>query len=213
MNRDFSDIRKDFTKHILNEDYFGDNPIIHFKKWLNEAIDYKEAEPTAMTLSTVSEEGRPSGRILLLKNLEDDGSVHFFTNYNSKKGLQIKHNPYAAATFFWPIMERQIRIEGRVQKLTAEESDKYFNSRPKESQISAIVSPQSKVIASRNHLEQESESLRKSDHNGLHRPDYWGGYKLIPEEIEFWQGRAGRLHDRIRFKLNNNEWIKERLAP
>ncbi len=213
MNRDYSDIRKDFTKNVLQEDYFSDNPIMHFKQWLNEAVDNNEAEPTAMTLSTVSKDGRPSGRILLLKNLEENGSIHFFTNYESKKGLQIQHNPYAAATFFWPVMERQIRVEGIVHKLSEEESNKYFNSRPIDSQISAIVSPQSKVIASREKLEKESEKLKNSGNEKLQRPEYWGGYKLIPQEIEFWQGRAGRLHDRIRFSLSNNQWTKERLAP
>ncbi len=213
MNRDFSEIRKDFIKNVLEDSYFTKNPIFHLKQWLNEAIEAGETEPTAMTLSTVSAEGRPSARILLLKNLEDNGAIHFFTNYESRKGLQIQQNPFAALTFFWPIMERQIRIEGKVFKLTDQESDTYFHSRPKESQISAIVSPQSKVIKDRKELEYEAELLKKSSEKELQRPKYWGGYKLIPEVIEFWQGRAGRLHDRIHFSLQDNNWLKERLAP
>lgn len=213
MNRDFSKIRKDFTKNILDGSAFTDNPVIHVKQWLNEAIESEEPEPTAMTLSTVSEKGKPSARILLMKNLEDNGAIHFFTNYESKKGLQLQKNPFAALTFFWPSMERQIRIEGKVFKLTEQESDIYFQSRPIDSQISAIVSPQSKVIKDRKELEKEADILKKTNNKELQRPEYWGGYKVVPHEIEFWQGRAGRLHDRIRFSLQDNNWLKERLAP
>lgn len=169
-------------------------------------------EPTAMTLSTCNAHYRPSSRIVLLKGL-DEGLV-FFTNYESKKGASIVENPFAAALFFWPELERQVRIEGKVAKVSAEESDKYFYSRPKASQIGAIVSPQSKIISSRNDLDSMFEkALADYENKEVKRPDNWGGYRIIPEYFEFWQGRSGRLHDRLFYQRENNGWTKGRLAP
>ncbi len=212
MNRDLSKIRKDFIKKSLSESDLPKNPIIHFKEWLGEAIDENELEPTAMTLSTVSPDGRPSSRIVLLKHLDDNKGFYFYTNYLSKKGLHINKNSFAALNFFWPGMERQVRIEGYISKLSTEENDQYFYSRPVDSQISAVISPQSKVISKRQDLIDRYNKLKNSN-TKIIRPDNWGGYSLKPDEIEFWQGRAGRLHDRIRFRLLDQQWVKERLAP
>ncbi len=212
MNRDLSKIRKDFIKKSLSESDLPKNPIIHFKEWLGEAIDENELEPTAMTLSTVSPDGRPSSRIVLLKHLDDNKGFYFYTNYQSKKGLHINKNSFAALNFFWPGMERQVRIEGYISKLSTEENDQYFYSRPVDSQISAVISPQSKVISKRQDLIDRYNKLKNSN-TKIIRPDHWGGFSLKPDEIEFWQGRAGRLHDRIRFRLIDQQWVKERLAP
>ncbi len=210
MNRDLSNIRKDFTKESLHAEELNNSPIIQFKQWLNEAIDKKELEPTAMTLSTVSADGIPSARIVLLKKLAENGEYWFYTNYNSNKGTDLKNNNHAALNFFWPGLERQIRITGTVEKISSLQSDIYFQSRPLDSQLSAIASPQSEVIKSRTELENRFDDSRTME---IKRPENWGGYALTPHEIEFWQGRAGRLHDRIRYQLKAENWIKERLAP
>jgi len=212
MNRDLSEIRKDFLKYTLSKKDFNSHPVNHFKQWLNEAIHHNEPEPTAMTLSTVSETGRPSGRIVLLKYADEKEGFHFFTNYSSQKGRDLNFCHFASLNFFWPGMERQVRIEGRVYKLTDNENDKYFYSRPEDSRLSASVSPQSQIIENRETLEGWYNEAKETQHEIL-RPAHWGGYKLIPDAIEFWQGRSGRLHDRIKFLLQNNEWIKVRLAP
>ncbi len=212
MNRDLSKIRKDFVKKTLSENDLSKNPITHFKEWLNEAIEENEIEPTAMTLSTVSPDGRPSSRIVLLKHIDDKKGFYFYTNYLSKKGLHINKNSFAALNFFWPGMERQVRIEGYISRLSTEENDQYFYSRPVDSQISAVISPQSKIISKRQDLIDRYNRLKNANTTVI-RPDHWGGYSLKPDEIEFWQGRSGRLHDRIRFRLNDQQWIKERLAP
>jgi len=212
MNRDLSKIRKDFLKKSLSEGDFLKSPITHFKEWLEEAINENELEPTAMTLSTVSPDGRPSSRIVLLKHIDEKEGFYFYTNYLSKKGLHLNKNSFAALNFFWPGLERQIRIEGYIKKLSPEENDEYFYSRPLDSQISAVISPQSKVISKRQDLVDRYNKLKNSN-TKIIRPDHWGGFSLKPDEIEFWQGRAGRLHDRIRFKLSDQRWIKERLAP
>jgi len=182
-----------------------------FKLWIKEAIDSGVNEPTAMTLSTASNSGYPSSRVVLLKGYNKTGLV-FFTNYESKKGKQLISNPNCAVNFFWPELERQIRIEG-VARITSEEvSEEYFNSRPEESKISAIISPQSKVVPDREYLENLRDRFNYSK-NVLCRPKNWGGFEIIPESIEFWQGRPGRLHDRILFSRNRDGWKKERLAP
>lgn len=212
MNRDLSNIRKDFAKEKLDEAQLSLHPIFQFKLWLNEAIEAEEPEPTAMTLSTVSPIGIPSGRIVLLKNVGISEGFWFFTNYESKKGKHLEQNNYAALNFFWPGMERQVRLEGCVKQISKDESDIYFKSRPIDSQISATISPQSNVIANREELEEWYNHL-KGKQTELNRPENWGGYTLMPFEIEFWQGRVGRLHDRIRYRLENKTWIKERLAP
>ncbi len=210
MNQELSNIRKDFSQQALNEDNLLGNPIHQFKLWLNKAIESNLPEPTAMTLCTVSPEGIPSARVVLLKNLDENTGFWFYTNYESHKGNDLKHNPHAAINFFWPLLERQVRITGTVSKLDESDSDDYFYSRPIESQIGAIASPQSRVIESREQLEGWLANAKKGT---IKRPDNWGGYALMPTEIEFWQGRASRLHDRIRYRLNGSEWKQERLAP
>jgi len=200
--------------HQLNEEDAGNDPVQFFIKWLGEAINAEAGEPTAMVLSTVDKHCRPSSRIVLLKGCEE-GEFRFFTNYESSKGRQLAENPNASLVFFWKELERQVRVEGSVKKLPAELSDAYYNSRPLESRIGAWISPQSSVIDSREYLEKLYVLKRTEIETGMEllRPAHWGGYALIPTMIEFWQGRASRLHDRIRFRLVKENWVKERLAP
>lgn len=208
-----SDLRNRYNKDRLDENKAGNDPVALLEQWLKEAIDAEVMEPTAMILSTADEQGRPDSRVVLLKGIQD-GKPVFYTNYLSNKGRQIALNLNVALLFFWPESERQIRISGQASKLTASESDEYFESRPLESRVGAIVSPQSQVIANRTELEAKfEEMLSNSDLIPLKRPDHWGGYKVEIREAEFWQGRPGRLHDRIRFRRKNNIWIGERLAP
>ena len=210
---DLRDIRKDYKYSAIQDEEFPVEPLNWFREWLDEAMDSGELEATAMILSTVSAEGRPSARVVLLKSFDKDGFV-FFTNYLSRKGKQLSGNHFAALTFFWPHTERQVRIEGIVSKTNADESDKYFYSRPLESRINAVISPQSSPISSRKRLEEEREMLlfNKGNEN-ISRPNHWGGYRLKPDLIEFWQGRPGRLHDRIQYLLEGNVWRISRLAP
>lgn len=210
---DLSDIRKDYQHGAIHDDDFPVEPVNWFREWLRDAMESGEPEPTAMVLATVSSEWRPSARVVLLKSVDDHGFV-FFTNYLSRKGIQISGNHAAALTFFWPLTERQVRVDGIVAKIDADESDVYFYSRPLESQINAIISPQSAPISSRSHLEQEREKLMFMDGNeNLKRPSHWGGYRLKPDRMEFWQGRPGRLHDRIQYLLDGSVWKVSRLAP
>jgi pyridoxamine 5'-phosphate oxidase len=207
-----SEIRKNYSKATLSEKSLRD-PFPLFQKWLEEAIEGKVNEPTAMMLSTVSEECRPSSRIVLLKHLTRQG-FHFFTNYNSRKGREIKANSQVALLFFWPELEREVRIEGIATISSAELSDQYFSERPYDSQISAIVSRQSEPVGSREVLEQLWKELEHSSKGEkLIRPVEWGGYFVEPERMEFWQGRPNRLHDRILFVRNQEQWIVSRLAP
>lgn len=208
-----ADIRINYAKASLNEIVVGSDPILFFETWLNEALTAEVNEPTAMSLSTVSK-GQPSSRIVLLKGLED-GKLKLFTNYSSRKAEEIEQNPKASLLFFWAELERQVRIEGYLEKLPTLESEQYFHSRPRESQIGAYTSAQSKVIQSREELEKRNTELVKR-FEGIHPiplPDNWGGYAMISESVEFWQGRPSRLHDRIRFRKENSVWIKERLSP
>ena len=206
------DIRKNYSRETLSEKSLHD-PFPLFEKWLEEAIEGRINEPTAMMLSTVSQEHKPSSRIVLLKLLTREG-IHFFTNYNSRKGIEIRANSHVALLFFWPELEREVRIEGIAARSSNEISDQYFNERPYESQISAIVSPQSQVVESRDALEQLWIEKQLSANGGkLERPDGWGGYFVQPTSFEFWQGRPNRLHDRILFVRSGNEWIVSRLAP
>ncbi len=210
MNK-IRDIRKEYSSGQLKETKISNNPVEQFQLWLSEAIEVDSIEPTAMTLATADKNGKPSARIVLLKDITDNG-LTFYTNYNSRKGKELEENQNAALLFFWTRLERQIRIEGKVEKLSAEISDQYFNSRPLESRISAVISPQSKKISGREILTCEAEKLRENIKD-IKRPDYWGGYILIPDTFEFWQGREGRLHDRISYERNNSEWQIFRLAP
>ncbi|MFW5803853.1 MAG: pyridoxamine 5'-phosphate oxidase [bacterium] len=209
-------IRRQYKLQSFPDKKILNNPFHQFSSWLNEAIQAEITDATAMTLSTVSSEGKPSSRIVLLKDLKDNSFV-FFTNYKSKKGNQLDKNPNAAMLFYWPDLERQVRIEGFVNSLFPEESDKYFYSRPEKSKISAIISPQSQIIPSYEYLVKEFNEIlskKKNKDLPLHRPDYWGGYALTPVLFEFWQGRENRLHDRIEYiKKEKDNWEIHRLAP
>jgi pyridoxamine 5'-phosphate oxidase len=208
-----SDLRIDYTLKSLDEKEVTSDPIDQFKIWFEEALNAKVMEANAMTLSTVRPDGLPNSRIVLLKGV-DEGFV-FFTNYNSTKGTELNEHPFAALTFFWPELERQVRLIGKVSKISAEESDEYFFSRPFSSQIGAWVSPQSKPIPNRQFLEENENKLRNElDQSSMKRPENWGGYRLNAMEVEFWQGRPSRLHDRILYTQEvSNSWKIQRLAP
>ena len=209
-----ADIRKEYQLQTLQENEVENDPVKQFAKWWGDAIESKIDEVNAMTLSTVNEKGKPSARIVLLKGFDENGFV-FFTNYNSHKGDHLKHCPYASLIFFWKELERQVKIEGEVTKVSETESDIYFNSRPPESRIGAWASPQSKVIENRSILEENLLKYRQqfTDEN-IPRPPHWGGYIVKPTLVEFWQGRPSRLHDRILYTLQKNgAWKIERLAP
>jgi pyridoxamine 5'-phosphate oxidase len=214
MDNTIADIRKDYKLQSLSEKDICKDPLQQFEKWWNEATQSHIEEVNAMTLATSSRDGIPSARIVLLKGFNKDGFV-FFTNYNSYKGIQLLENPRACLVFFWKELERQVRITGLVEKVNAKESDEYFNSRPQASRIGAIASPQSQVITNRDWLEQNEKKMRQQyEGKDIERPAHWGGYRVKPVSIEFWQGRPSRLHDRIQYSLNDNAgWIIERLAP
>jgi pyridoxamine 5'-phosphate oxidase len=207
-------IRKEYKLEMLSEKGISQDPFQQFHKWLDEALRSEIDEANAMTLATASGDGVPSARIVLLKGFDEKGFV-FFTNYESYKGMQLLENPRACLVFFWKELQRQIRITGLVEKTSAQASDEYFNSRPEGSRIGAIASPQSRVITDRKWLE-ETEENTQSQFAGkeIKRPAYWGGYRVKPVTIEFWQGRPNRLHDRIQYSLQEDaSWKIERLAP
>lgn len=206
-------LRKNYQKSELTEETLITDPFKMFNEWLKTAIREEEAEPNAMILSTVDAKGNPDARVVLLKEMSNDGLV-FFSNYNSKKGKQIASNPNVAAVFFWSKTERQVRIRGKVEKIAEELSEEYFQTRPKESKLGAWASPQSRIIDSRKTLEENYamyEHLYES--NEIKKPPHWGGYLIRPVSFEFWQGRTGRLHDRFEFCLSSDEWVIHRLAP
>jgi pyridoxamine 5'-phosphate oxidase len=205
-------LRYDFSKGALDEADAEPDAMLQFEKWFREAVDAKVNEPNAMMLATVGKDSKPSARIVLLRNFNEQGFV-FYTNYGSHKGKQSEENAAAALTFFWPELERQVRIEGMLEKQSPEESDAYFASRPRESKLGAWVSPQSQVVKSRKDLEIAYAEAEKKFSAEIPRPPHWGGYILNPSSIEFWQGRPGRLHDRIRYRHIRSEWKLERLAP
>lgn len=213
-NESIAALREDYQKDTLELSDINKNPIEQFNNWFQEALKSKELEPNAMTLATVDAAGFPNARIVLLKGIED-GQFIFYTNYESKKGQEIEANPKVALVFNWLSMQRQIRIQGTVEKLSPEKSTAYFQSRPKGSQIGAWTSPQSQVIEGRIALENKKIALEKQYESEatLPRPEHWGGFKIEPVMIEFWQGRTSRLHDRITFTKVKNEWKIERLAP
>lgn len=215
MSQRLADMRRNYAREGLTESQAPEEPFTLFRQWFDEAVQTEQApvEANAMTLATVDVEGRPHCRVLLLKGLDAEGFT-FFSNYESAKGQQLVARPFAAMTFFWPTLERQVRIEGRVAKVTPEESDAYFQVRPLGSRLGAWASPQSRVIADRAEL----EGLLKATEERFSDvqpdcPNHWGGYRLVPDRIEFWQGRPSRLHDRLNYRLRDGQWLRERLAP
>jgi len=209
---DLSNLRKSYEIGSLDEADAGNAPLELFQRWLDHAVAAKVPEPNAMTLATVGTDGRPSTRVVLIKYADERGLV-FFTNYDSRKGHELEANPHAALQFHWVELERVVRVEGIVEKTSAEESDAYFVTRPLDSRLGAWASPQSQVISSRAVL--VANAAKASARFGLNppRPHHWGGYRLVPDAWEFWQGRRSRLHDRVRFRLVDGSWRKERLAP
>ncbi|MDD0973473.1 pyridoxamine 5'-phosphate oxidase [Pseudomonas fontis] len=215
MTQTLADMRRDYTRDGLSEAQAPVEPFALFHQWFADAVKTEQppVEANAMMLATVDGEGRPHCRVLLLKGLDEQGFT-FFTNYESAKGQHLLANPRAAMTFFWPTLERQVRIEGQVVKVTAQESDAYYQVRPLGSRLGAWASPQSRVIADRGELEGllKATEQRFSD-TQPDCPEHWGGYRLLPERIEFWQGRPSRLHDRLNYRLEQGTWGRERLAP
>jgi len=211
MNK-LADIRKEYNKDQLSKEKLHNDPFQQFDKWMNETLEAQCHEPTSMTLATVDQDQMPNCRIVLLKDV-DDGFV-FFTNYDSKKGSELLHTKKAALNFFWPELERQVRIRGIIEKVSAEKSDKYYQSRPRESRLGAWASNQSSIVKNSTELDNNYRQLQeKYSDREIPRPQHWGGYVLKPVSIEFWQGKANRMHDRFQYVLNNNEWIINQLAP
>mgnify|MGYP001390853569 CR=1 FL=1 len=210
--KNLQDIRTDYKKNKLDSNSVLLNPLEQMKIWLDNAINSEMLEPTAFVLSTVNSDSKPSSRVLLLKGIDEKGPI-FYTNYKSRKGEELANNPNASMLFFWDALERQIRIEGKIEKLTYEESDKYFQTRPYTSRIGAWASKQSAVLNSRFTLLRKVASLMIKYPVHVPLPDFWGGYRLIPEYFEFWQGRESRLHDRIRFIKIEDNWKIDRLSP
>lgn len=213
MKNEVANLRRNYTKHHLLDAECADNAIEQFQFWFDEAVKGDILEPNAMILSTI-EANKPKSRVLLLKDFGERG-FSFYTNYHSNKGKQIEQNPNACMTFFWDKLERQIRIEGTIEKLPAEESDTYFHSRPRGSQIGAWVSKQSEIISSREVLDKQLADYQTKFENEavIPRPPHWGGYLLKPLSIEFWQGRPSRLHDRLKYTLKEGNWSTDRLSP
>ena len=209
-----SDLRKEYTLAGLDETNAGSDPFTLFSIWMDEALAANLSEPTAMTLATASKSGKPSARMVLLKTFDSAGFV-FFTNYESRKGKELAENPAAALVFHWVELERQVRVAGAAARVSREESERYFHSRPAGSQIGALASKQSEVISSRSSLESAAQRL-EIEYRGkeIPVPPSWGGFRIVPAEIEFWQGRPNRLHDRLRYSIDKNgKWNLERLAP
>ena len=210
------DMRRQYTMGGIDESALLECPLAQLDQWCQIAIQNNEVdwfEPTAMTLATASRDGQVSARIVLLKGIDDRGAM-FYTNYESAKGHQLLENPHASLVLFWPHLEQQVRLEGSVERVSRELSEKYFHSRPRGSQIGAVISPQSQVIGSRAELEKKVVEL-ESQLNGapVPLPSFWGGYRLVPVRVEFWQGRENRLHDRVRYVNEAGKWRRERLAP
>ncbi|KQY60314.1 hypothetical protein ASD11_12730 [Aeromicrobium sp. Root495] len=208
---DLAAMRTEYSRAGLDEESAGQDPFALFDEWLAQVVAAGVHEPNAMALATSTADGAPSVRIVLLKSFDASGAV-LHTNYASRKGQEVEENPRAAAVLLWHEVQRQVRIEGPVSRLSPEESDAYFLSRPEGGRVSAAASPQSQVVAGREELQRRWDEAAASEAAGQ-RPDGWGGLRIAVESIEFWQGRENRLHDRIRFRLDDGEWVKERLAP
>jgi pyridoxamine 5'-phosphate oxidase len=211
-SQQLADLRKSYERAELSEDASDANPLLQFERWLNEAISAQVPEANAMTVATVGSDLRPSSRIVLIKGYDERGIV-WYSNYESRKGQELAGNPFAALQFHWVELERVVRIEGRVEKTSGEESDAYFASRPLDSRIGAWASPQSQVIAGRNVLLANAARYGAQYLLSPPRPPHWGGFRLVPDRWEFWQGRKSRLHDRLRYRLEAGAWVRERLAP
>ncbi|MBI4673556.1 MAG: pyridoxamine 5'-phosphate oxidase [Chloroflexi bacterium] len=213
MSNSIKDLRIEYLHGALDEASAGANPFALFHRWLDDAVAENLPEPNAMILATAALDGKPSARVMLLRHADEHGFV-FFTNYSSRKGKEIAQNPFAALVFFWQPPFRQIRVEGRIARVSAQESDAYFDSRPRGNQLSAAASPQSQVIPNREFLETRVKEVDARYPNQILRPAQWGGYRVVPDVFEFWQGRENRLHDRLRYtRAKDNTWRIERLAP
>ncbi|MBO9513704.1 MAG: pyridoxamine 5'-phosphate oxidase [Variovorax sp.] len=211
-NESLAALRKSYERAELDETSSAEDPLQQFERWLSEAIDARLPEPNAMTLATVGGDLRPSTRIVLIKGYDERGIV-WYTNYKSRKGQDLAGNPFAALQFHWVELERVVRIEGRVERVSDAESDAYFASRPLDSRIGAWASPQSEVISGRDVLVKNAALLAAKHLLSPPRPPHWGGFRLVPDRWEFWQGRKSRLHDRLRYRLEGGDWVRERLAP
>ena len=212
LGKNLADLRKSYEREKLDEADVAQDPLEQFTRWMQQAIDAQIPEPNAMTLATVSKENRPSTRPVLIKGCDERGVV-WYTNYESQKARQISMNPWASLQFHWVELERVVRIEGKVEKVSAEESEAYYRSRPLDSRIAAWASPQSEVIPGRKALEERVEEFNRKFGENPPLPPNWGGLRLVPERWEFWQGRKNRLHDRIVYRREKGNWLRERLAP
>ena len=211
-DRSIADLRREYARETLDERDVARDPIEQFGRWFEEARQAEITEPNAMVLATATSTGRPAARTVLLKGFDARGFV-FFTNYDSRKGAEMRSNPHASLLFVWLELERQVRIEGTVAKASAEESDDYYRSRPVDSRLGAWASPQSRVMRDRLAIEARFDEARRLHGDDPQRPPYWGGYRLTPDRLEFWQGRESRLHDRVQYRFEQGRWVIERLAP
>ena len=210
---DFSQLRREYAQRALSEHDVHPDAVRQFLAWLNDAVAANAFEPNAMTLATATVDGVPSARVVLLKQVDESGFA-FFTNYLSHKARELDANPRAALVFYWPELERQVRVEGIVERTSEAESEAYFHQRPRASQIGAVASPQSEAVPSREYLEEQAKALAARFPEGdIPRPSHWGGYRVRPGRIEFWQGRPNRLHDRIEYRRDGKSWAIQRLAP